>query len=118
MAGKRKESIQDIVSELYNSYLRWKTIYNQGCSDPFWQDGINLNLVRNHILYYKSKIEEMLGNDFFKYPDAYFYPEPPKVPNDFMAVTRVCQQKEILSNKKIPYSFIIKFDWGEALCIN
>lgn len=28
----------------------WQDIFTNGCSDPAWPDGCNLNLTRNHIL--------------------------------------------------------------------
>lgn len=114
--AKTKETIEDIISDLYSYFLRWKTIYLDGCQDPFWEDGVNLNLVRNRILYGKTKIEQMLGEDYIKYPDAYFFPEPPELPNDFMAQTRMCRQTEIPVNKQIPFVGILKFDWSEAFC--
>lgn len=48
----------DNVAELKSEFDRWAHIKEFGTSDPFWSDGVNLNLVRNHILYYKKMIEE------------------------------------------------------------
>jgi len=55
MAKKAKE---DPLDELEKSYARWRNLYENDGSDPFWPDGVNLNLVRNHIIYYKRQIEE------------------------------------------------------------
>ena len=46
------------LEELEKAYAQWESLYKQGGSDPFYPDGVNLNLVRNHILYFKRQIEE------------------------------------------------------------
>lgn len=61
--GKKVEVTPQVYAmQIRYCYKHWKDIYNNGCNDPFWCDGTNLNLVRNHIEYYRRKIEEMLGN--------------------------------------------------------
>lgn len=52
---KQKENLLDGLEQ---SYRRWAELYEKGGQDPFYPDGINLNLVRNHIIYYKRQIEE------------------------------------------------------------
>lgn len=46
---KVKECCQCIRREIEH----WKAINQNGCSDPFWSDGCNMNLTRNHIIYYQ-----------------------------------------------------------------
>lgn len=41
----------------------WHDLKANGCSDPFWPDGVNLNLVRNHIIYALRQIAEMRASD-------------------------------------------------------
>lgn len=77
---KKKRPIED---KLQDSINHWQYLYHFGCSDPFWSDGCNLNLVRNHISYYKKQIEEAHPNG--NYPEAYYKKTPPKVDNDYMA---------------------------------
>ena len=79
---------------------------------------MNINLVRNHILIAKKNIEKFLGDNFLAYPDSYFFPEPVKLPNDFMAVERRlgCRGKLLQATKTMPYEEVVKFDWGEVLC--
>jgi len=48
-----------------------------------WPDGCNLNLVRNHILYYSGKIEETMPPE--DYPAVYFKEIPPEVDQSYMA---------------------------------
>lgn len=66
--------------QLMDSFLRWERIYTHGCSDPLYEDGYNLNLLRNHIIYGKRKLEE-LGY----LPEIYRRETPPEVDNKYMA---------------------------------
>ena len=112
---KNTLSIQDITNNLIDRYNRWKHIYLNGCSDPFWEDGVNINLVRNHILYYKRLLEETLRDNFIGYPDVYYFPEPPELPYNFMAKDRKTATKgELKCNKTCSYEDILKFDWKYA----
>ena len=119
MAKKEKiPTAKELEEELIDRYTRWSHIYHNGCSDPTWEDGTNINLVRNHILITKKNIENYLGNNFLAYPDCYFFPEPIQLPNDFMAVDRRlgCRGKILPSTKTLPYEEVVKFCWGEVLC--
>lgn len=40
----------------------WQDIFTNGCSDPAWPDGCNLNLTRNHILSALRSLRD-LGED-------------------------------------------------------
>ena len=120
--AKRKEKIptaKELGEELIDRYTRWSHIYHHGCSDPTWEDGVNINLVRNHILIAKKNIEKYLGDNFSAYPDYYFFPEPMQLTNDFMAVERRlgCRGKLLPATKTLPYEEVMKFDWGEVLCL-
>ena len=46
----------DYAAELEKSYAQWDEVFTKGGSDPFWTDGVNLELTRNHILYYKEQL--------------------------------------------------------------
>jgi len=78
-----KEKHEDYDKGLQNSYDHWAYLYEHGGSDPFWEDGYNLNLVRNHILYYRGIIEE--NPTLFGFPDIYYKEIPPEVDNEYMA---------------------------------
>lgn len=59
----KKRTVQEMIAE-YNKNIdeetaRWKHILKYGASDPFWPDGTNMNLIRNHIIYYLSLIAEL-----------------------------------------------------------
>ena len=74
----------DYAAELENDYARWDELFAKGGSDPFWADGVNLNLVRNHILYDKEQLEKQ-ENSLFDLPDVYYRETPPEVDSDYMA---------------------------------
>lgn len=69
-----------LEQELIDAYYQWNFLYENGGTDPFWPDGVNLNLVRNHIIYYKFSMEKL---DF--YPEAYYWELPQKVEDSYMA---------------------------------
>ena len=52
MSKRNRET--DYTAALENEYAQWDELFTKGGSDPFWTDGSNLNLVRNHIIYYKE----------------------------------------------------------------
>jgi len=81
MAKIKKQ--EDYAATLQNSFARWEYIKTHGDSDPFWADGVNMNLVRNHIFHDKRKIEETMTPE--QYPDIYFRDTPPEVDQDYMA---------------------------------
>ena len=76
-----KEHRERIIEERED----WKYINEHGCNDPSWPDGSNMNLVRNHILYYRVKIEEICKETGIPFPEEYFLPVPPEVPENYMA---------------------------------
>lgn len=80
---KKQKHEVDYAAELEESYARWDYLYEYGGSDPFYEDGINLNLVRNHIIYYKGMLEKK--NSLFGLPDVYYRELPPEVDIRYMA---------------------------------
>lgn len=90
-----KELYDQLIKELEQSYDRWNEIYQNGGSDPFWPDGVNLNLVHNHILYYGKQIAELSTKHGFPLPDSFDLPMPPEVDTDYMA-----RRDEIRQNAK------------------
>ena len=79
----RKAIQEDYEASLKLSFSRWESLYQYGGSDPFWSDGCNLNLVRNHIINYKRLITETMPPE--QYPEIYFRDTPPEVDRDYMA---------------------------------
>lgn len=88
----------------------WKYINEHGCNDPFWPDGSNMNLVRNHILYYRHRIEEICAETGDILPEEYYLPVPPEVNKRYMAslkqkerVQRLKEDGDVLTTKKIKF---------------
>ena len=74
---------ENLLEELKKAYAQWESLYKQGGSDPFYPDGVNLNLVRNHILYFKRQIEET--QPLYMNSEAYWRELPPQVEDGYMA---------------------------------
>lgn len=45
----------------------WDDLYEHGCSDPFWTDGTNLNLVRNRIMCTVEELKSLGVDTSHKY---------------------------------------------------
>lgn len=88
-----KKEKQRPEEELQRAFYRWDALYAFGGHDPFWSDGVNLNLVRNHISFYKKEIEQTCEPQ--SYPDIYYRETPKEVPQDYMA-----RREEIRANAK------------------
>lgn len=105
---------ENLLEELKKAYAQWESLYKQGGSDPFYPDGVNLNLVRNHILYFKRQIEET--QPLYKNSEAYQRELPPQVEDGYMA-----RAKEIRDNAKTtltayktdPYYQYLLHHWEE-----
>ena len=81
--AKKKQQQKDYTAEIQKSFDRWDHLNVHGGSDPTWTDGVNMNLVRNHILYGKREIEENMTP--LLYPEIYYRDTPPEVDRDYMA---------------------------------
>lgn len=73
----------DYAHDLEEEFNCWENLKNYGGRDPFWADRANINLMRNHIIYYKQKIEENYSEK--DYPAIYFRETPPQVDGEYMA---------------------------------
>ena len=80
--AKKHEEI-DLETALRERFDRWDDIYRNGTKDPFWEDGVNLQFVKNHILYYKSEMEKQIKDGNF--PEIYFRETPPDIERSYMA---------------------------------
>lgn len=92
MAKKYKapedKSVEELYAEIEAEFARWDYIYSYGCQDPFWADGTNLNLIRNHIIYWSRFLQDKLtGIQISLFPTDVVLkrPLPPKVPENYMA---------------------------------
>ncbi len=87
----KQETTEQRLKKLCNGIIFerevWKHINEEGCNDPFWPDGTNMNLTRKHILSYRNEIAEICGECGFNLPEEYFLKVPPVVPDNYVAVT-------------------------------
>lgn len=102
--------ITEHAKGIVDSIAHWKDIAQNGCNDPFWEDGVNMNLARNHIIYHKYNLEEICRTFNRPLPQEYYLPLPPKVSQHYMAnlsqVERVKQLRQMgnkLETEKIKY---------------
>ena len=90
---KKKDLVAENTASLEERFERWDEIYINGCRDPFWPDGINLNLIRNHIRYYKEELEKSITDA--EYPPIYYRDIPPKVDAGYMARTEEIKENAV-----------------------
>lgn len=96
---KVKEYCQCIRREIEH----WKAINQNGCNDPFWTDGCNMNLTRNHIIYYQRLIREICTENQLSFSEEYYFSPPPEVDKNYMANLKQKERvKRIFSQRKIP----------------
>ena len=80
------ETVEELAQQAKLEYNHWLALREHGCNDPSWPDGVNMNLTRNHIIYYKERIEELISSQGLLFaPDGIDVPTPPEVDNNFMA---------------------------------
>ena len=84
---KKAKSIEEQIklaeTVLLEAFARWNYIRTKGCRDPFYPDGENMNLVRQHIMSYKEELENLCKDR--ELPDSYYIPTPGVVNPDYMA---------------------------------
>lgn len=88
MAKKEKsqeQQLKELCQEIKSEIDRWNNLKIQGGNDPFWEDGYNMNLTRNHVIYDKGKIKEICEENSLDLPEEYHLQTPPEVPKYYMA---------------------------------
>lgn len=105
-----EQKIRKCVNNMIREIATWKHLQGFGGNDPFWADGCNMNLTRNHILSYKREIREICEENNLALPEEYYIPTPPEVDNGYMAslkqkerVERLRQQDTKITRKKTEY---------------
>lgn len=85
---KELNPIDEYATQIVREINHWNYILEHGCNDPFWADGCNMNLIRNHIIYYKLEIAEYCEATGTELPSEYYLPTPPEVDENYMAVKK------------------------------
>ena len=81
----KRDELEESIASLVLEKERWIDVCKFGCSDPAYTDGVNMNLVRNHMIYYKCKIQEICKKMEVELPEEYYIPIPPVADNGYMA---------------------------------
>ena len=95
--------VRQIQAEIDREFQRWNDIACSGCQDPAWPDGVNMNLVRNHIIYWYRLLDEKLRADIqtslfdTPVPETPRRSVPPKVSEQYMVAG--CKHSERLSGR-------------------
>jgi hypothetical protein len=87
MAKKKALTPEEMLQQAERSFIEerfhWEDVHKYGCSDPGWPDGTNLNLIRNHCIFYKRQMDEICKEHSLPMP--VLLPIPDEVDDDFMA---------------------------------
>lgn len=75
--NRKNKPEESPAEQLENEFARWDYLYQHGGSDPFYPDGVNLNLVRNYIIYAKRHVAEAASD--CELPEIYYRDTPPEV---------------------------------------
>lgn len=78
-----EQEIEQLRKDIVQEIEHWKNLRKYGCQDPFWPDGMNMNLTRNHVIYDKERLKELIPDG--NLPEEYYLPTPPKVDNIYLA---------------------------------
>lgn len=81
----KTKSLDELAQECKQSYERWTDLHNNGCRDPCWADGVNLNLVRNHIIHYKRQMAVLYKEQGVEPPPILLRELPPRLDPEYMA---------------------------------
>lgn len=85
MKDSPEQKVKQYCSEIRKEISHWKEINQSGCNDPFWPDGCNMNLTRNHIIYYQRLIQETCAKNQLPIPEEYYFSRSPEVDMNYMA---------------------------------
>lgn len=93
-----EKELKNYTNSIILASSMWEKQYANGCSDPFWPDGCNLNLLRNHIIYSKRKIKELCEQNHISISEEYYLPIPPYLNNNYFANPNSERAKKIVKN--------------------
>lgn len=82
---KVKATYDSLIITLIDDFDRHELLLTKGGSDPFWPDGVNLMLKRNHIIHNKKQFEGLNTIYNLPLPEVYSRPTPVAVDRDYQA---------------------------------
>lgn len=94
-----EQELKALCRDIRREIDHWDDINENGCNDPFWADGTNMNLTRNHILYAKERVADICEQHSITIPEEMYLPTPPEVDNCYMA--NLDQKKRVESIRRL-----------------
>lgn len=110
---KKKTSEQELkalCNNIRQEIDHWDDINRNGCNDPFWSDGCNMNLTRNHIIYAKRQIVEICERHGIPIPEEMYLPTPPQVDDYYMASMKQKRRVDMIGHPERITTKRIKYD--------
>ena len=80
----QKKLSKELGAEILDNRRRYEELKIHGGADPFWPDGVNMNLCRNHVLYLRKRIEIEL--------------EPADYPEEYRLRCVICGEEACIGN--------------------
>lgn len=93
-----ERELKELCEEIRKEIDHWEDINQNGCNDPFWTDGCNMNLTRNHITYAKYRITEICAVNKSPIPEEAYLPVPPMVNDYYMASLKQKRRLELIGH--------------------
>lgn len=93
-----EQELKELCKEIRNEIDRWEDINRNGSNDPFWPDGCNMNLTRNHIIYAKRQIVQICEEHEMPVPEEIYLPTPPEVNDYYMASLKQKRRVELIGH--------------------
>lgn len=94
-----EQELKELCKDIRQEIEHWEDLNQNGCNDPFWSDGCNMNLTRNHIIYAKNQITEICQKHGLQIPEESYLPTPPKVNEYYMASLKQKQRVERIGHR-------------------
>lgn len=86
MRKKKEQTVEALVGEIRHAVKHWKDVKAHGTTDPFYADGVNLNLIRYHVIYFKGLLKEACKTQKVRpCPSESKVKIPRKLSKDYMA---------------------------------
>lgn len=105
-----EQELKELCKEIRQEIDHWEDINRNGCNDPFWSDGCNMNLVRNHIIYAKYRITEICAVNKIPIPEEAYLPVPPMVDDYYMANLKQKRRVDMIGHPERITTKRIKYD--------
>ena len=85
---KREKTAEERMDALRRALLDewgiWEHIRMYGCSDPFHPDGVNMNLIRNHIIASRRDMQRLAEEAGTALPETFYWEPPDPVNPNYM----------------------------------